>query len=136
LSPIKFNASARPYFPRVAEAEFEEKLKEYVNSGVGEFGNFQEGNTQALLVSSRAAAEGETEWPDARITFGPKLALEDDEDTIAFFWVTLDRPKSSGFITLNTTAYRNGVTDLTKLALIDFKMLEEPSDVEVILERE
>ncbi|ODM95746.1 Oxygen-dependent choline dehydrogenase [Orchesella cincta] len=138
IHPINYNASIIPYVPRMPEgADFEEMLQKYHETGEGILGHLQQG-PQALVVSSRAKADGEEDWPDYQIGYMPMCpAPSGDEIPTSCIYVSLGRPKSVGTVRLNTTAYKEGIrSDLIKLAIIDFKMFEGEgaSDVDVLLE--
>ncbi|OXA44846.1 Oxygen-dependent choline dehydrogenase [Folsomia candida] len=121
LGPYSFNSSAAPFLPRIREEDLEEALTTYLNTGFGEFGELQEG-PQVFYVSSRAVAEGQGTWPDARINLDAAcpMIMDDDVESQACFFFELDRPKSRGSVSLNTDAYVSGVTNFVELADIDF----------------
>jgi hypothetical protein len=87
-------------------------------------------------VSQRAKKEGQGTWPDLQIVFVYNPILKRREKTVIRLQVMLGRGKSVGEIGFNTTAYLNGETDDTKLALVDFRLLTEASDAPVLIEGE
>lgn len=93
---------------------------------------------QAFLVSSRAKADGQGDWPDLQLWFlqvpySPmgNRSVEGQDFLVA---VALGRQKSVGKISFNTTAYLNGIQNDTQLALIDNKFYSEKSDVLTLIE--
>lgn len=91
---------------------------------------------QAFIVSSRAKSDGEQNWPDIQIVFGHEPVFGKDLPQPTALQIILNRMKSVGEIGFNITAYRNGDRSDTKLALIDFRLFSEPSDVDAIVEGE
>lgn len=89
---------------------------------------------QAFIVSSRAKADGQHNWPDYQIVFVQQPVIGKDLPQPLSLQIVLNRMKSSGEIGFNTTAYLNGDRDDVKLALIDFRLFSEPSDAEVLSE--
>lgn len=87
-------------------------------------------------MSSRAVAEGQGTWPDARINLDAAcpMIMDDDVESQACFFFELDRPKSRGSVSLNTDAYVSGVTNFVELADIDFNGFSDPTDLELLIE--
>jgi len=145
LDGIKVNSSGDQYFSRVNESNFEDMLKKYDQTGEGILGDLKVG-PQADLISKRAKQAGELNWPDFKLTlfprctsFIPSLAKENSKegektDNQLCLIVTLARPKSTGNITINSTEYKNGSMDDTKLAIVDFNMFGNSSDADVLVE--
>ena len=111
-------------------------VQDYLETGEGLLGTLQEG-PQAFIVSARAKAEGQQEWPDIQLNFNPMAPIPSGEDlptSAIYAWNV--RPKLNGSLEMNTTAYREGSRDDMKLALIDFNIFEgqSSSDVEVLME--
>ncbi|XP_021956369.1 glucose dehydrogenase [FAD, quinone] [Folsomia candida] len=133
---FSFNSSAIPYLPFVPEEDLEAALTEYLETGLGEFGELQE-SPQAFFSSSRAVAEGEGHWPDGRISIDVACPISfsaEESLTKVCFVSELDRPKSRGSVTLNSSAFLSGSTDFVQLANVDFNGLGIPSDLDVILD--
>ena len=87
------------------------------------------------MTSSRAIADGQTGWPDIQIDFIDGFTSNPVQDPHQVrLYVILGRPKSRGVMTLNATAYKLGVRDDEELALIDYNILSDPTDVEVLVE--
>ncbi|XP_035700550.1 oxygen-dependent choline dehydrogenase [Folsomia candida] len=137
LGPITFNSSAAPYLPRIREEDLEDSLKAYLETGVGEFGELQEG-PQVFYASRRAVSDGQGRWSDVQIVFDAAcpMSMDDEVESQACFSYYLNRPKSRGRVSLNTSAYVAGVTDFVKLAEIDFNGFSDPSDMGVLVEGE
>ncbi|XP_021952941.2 choline dehydrogenase, mitochondrial [Folsomia candida] len=136
IQSFKFNASASPYIPRILEEDLEAAFTTYLETGEGVLGQVEAG-PQAFHASSRAIVEGEPAWSDVRITLTTMcpLSFSDDVDSwTACYHMELDRMKSRGSVSLNTTAYLDGVRDVTKLVLIDFKAFDVASDLDVALD--
>lgn len=89
---------------------------------------------QAFIVSSRAKAEGERNWPDLQIVFVQQPVIGKGLAQTLSLQIILNRMKSFGEIGFNTTAYLNGDRDDLKLALIDFRLFSEPTDAKVLIE--
>lgn len=88
---------------------------------------------QAFIVSSRAKADGQPNWPDYQIVFQQSVIGEGEPQALSLP-IVLNRMKSSGEIGFNTTAYLNGDRDDSKLALIDFRLFSDATDAEVLIE--
>jgi len=82
-------------------------------------------DAQGFFTSSLAQGRKESDWPDLYLNRGP---IGPDQYGIV---VQVTRPifdkQSTGTIELNHTAYRLGVRDDTKLAIIDIKIFQNPS---------
>lgn len=89
---------------------------------------------QAFIVSSRAKADAQRNWPDLQIVFVQQPVIGKGQPQTISLQIIVNRMKSSGEIRFNTTAYRTGDRDDLKLALIDFRLFSEPSDAEVLIE--
>lgn len=124
-------------------------LQQYLKNGTGPFATtFLRGN--ALIVSSRAEAEGEGNWPDIQVMLASNgvtrtqaadmsriYNLRDDlmksfynpvSDRDGFFFlVDTGRPRSRGVIKLRSTNYLDE-------PLIDPRYYSDPHDVQVTLE--
>jgi len=145
LDGIKVSSSGDQYFSKVKDSNFKDMLNKYEETGEGILGDLKVG-PQADLVSKRAKQTGELNWPDFKLTlfprctsFIPSLAKEnfkegEKTDNQLCLIVTLTRPKSTGNITINSTEYKTGNMDDTKLAIVDFNMFGNSSDVDVLVE--
>jgi len=135
--PYTFNASGIPYLDRVSEEELESALQTFLETGVGLFGDLQEG-PQVLFASSRAASDGEGNWSDVAIMVDMScpnnVPMDDEVEGTACFHFHLNRPKSKGSVSLNTTAYKEGETKFRNLAVIDFNGFSDPSDMDPLVE--
>lgn len=56
------------------------------------------------------------------------------EEKSMTFNSVVGRPKSRGILSMDTDKYKAGIRDDRLLALIDYKILTHPDDVEVMLE--
>lgn len=84
---------------------------------------------QCFIVSSKAEAG----WPDILITIETFVNTEGNEQGVNFR-STIGRPRSKGLLTLDTEKYKAGIRDDVQIALIDYKFLTDPEDVDVILD--
>lgn len=84
---------------------------------------------QCFIVSSKA----EPGWPDILITIETFVNTEGNEQGVNFR-STIGRPRSKGVLGLDAEKYRAGIRDDVQLALIDYKFLTDPDDVDVILD--
>lgn len=114
-------------FIHVKSNETERILENYHN-GHGVLVTRHEG-AQCFIRSSKA----DQDWPDLWIASHPTLAI-DDEPQIVRMYMVLGRPQSRGEYTMNTTAYREGIRDDERLALIDYKLLTHADDVDAMVE--
>jgi len=135
---ISLNSSAEPYVSRVPNNNFEEMLELYEKTGEGVLGGLNAG-PQAVVASNRAKVAGEATWPDTRLTLFTRCTRPFDDNAVnsPIHWcliVTLDRPKSTGSITLNATEYKSGSMDDTKLGIVDFNTFGDSSDVDVVVD--
>jgi len=92
--------------------------KEGVLSNVGD-------DAQEFFTSSLAQERKEADWPDLYLNRGP-IGLNQYGIDVQVTRPIFDK-KSMGTIELNHTAYRLGVRDDTKLAIIDIKIFQNPS---------
>lgn len=122
-------------FPILDDDQVEQELINFHNFPIRSGHFTKEGKgPQAFIVSSRAKYNGELNWPDIQIVFSQGRAIQRGEvQTIRLFPV-LTRPKSVGEIWFNSTAFKNGERNDTKLAMIDHRSLTEKSDSNVLLE--
>lgn len=132
IGPIFVNDSSR--FRIIRDGDVENELNKYHESGEGILG-LQRLGPQAFFVSTRAKEQGETNWPDIRLflnAYHPDFRpyREDEGGEQMSFYVGQNRPKSRGTVKLNATAYKEGIRDDTKLALIDFQFLTDPDGID------
>lgn len=119
---------------RVAEEDLENEITKYHQSKRNGFMTRMDVGPQAFIVSSRAKADGQHNWPDYQIVFVQQPVIGKDLPQPLSLQIVLNRMKSSGEIGFNATAYLNGDRDDVKLVLIDFRLFSEPSDAEVLIE--
>lgn len=118
---------------RLEEEDVEKEIMKYHESQRTGFMTRMDVGPQAFLVSSRAKAEDQPNWPDIQIVFVQQPVIGEGPQTLSL-QIIVNRMKSVGEIGFNTTAYLNGDRDDTKLALMDFRLFSEPSDVQTIIE--
>lgn len=127
------NNPNKKFLPKIEQDNFENKIKNFQGSSrQGLFTNLDVG-PQALLVSSRAKSDGEVGWPDIQLVFQHVPLIGDGVQKLNM-QVVINRLKSIGEIRLNTTAFVEGETDDTKLALIDHRLFTEKTDADVLIE--
>lgn len=114
-------------FLKIKSSETEKILEQYHN-GEGVLSASADG-AQCFIRSSKA----EPDWPNLFIGLNPVVSVDDEEQRINFLNI-LGRPKSRGTLTLDTNKYKAGIRDDVDLALIDYKLLTHPDDVEAMLE--
>lgn len=135
IGPIFVNDSS--LFPRIKDGDEAEVLDKYHETKEGILANLG-APVQAFYASSRATREGERAWPDIRIyadmTPNGFTPSEDPTNETMTVHVMGGRLKNRGWVKLNTTAHIDGVTDDTKLALIDFQVFEDEEDLNVLVE--
>lgn len=122
-----FSVNDSSLFPKISSSEIETILEEYHN-GRGMLTYIQDG-PQCFITSSKAEAG----WPDLWIQITPVIRLDDEAQRINFYNM-VGRPKSTGIITLDTDKYKAGIRDDVQLALIDYKLLTHPDDIDVLLD--
>lgn len=119
--------------PRVDEKDMEEEFRKFHE--IKRTGFMAENNAgQSFIVSSRAEADGERNWPDYQVAIVQEPAIDKHSPQTVILQAFLCRMKSSGEIGFNTTAYLNGDRNDLKLALIDSRIFSDPSDVQVLIE--
>lgn len=119
---------------RLNEEDVQTEIMRYQEAKRNGFLTRMDVGPQAFIVSSRAKAEGQNHWPDLQIVFVQQPVLEKDSPQTTSLQIILNRMKSSGEIGFNTTAYRNGERDDLQLALIDFRLFSDSSDVDALIE--
>lgn len=131
LQPIYVNDTVK--FPTKISAWSPNTIDQYFNqNGEGVLGAYTR-PSQAFLTSSRAKRNLENNWPDIQLVFKPGFHHDKDDVEMAID-VVLSRPKSAGFISLNTSEYLKGVRDDEKLAIVDYNLLADVTDIEVLIE--
>lgn len=115
-------------FLKVDSSQIEQITDEFHNDGNGALTKNTE--VQCFIASSKARPG----WPDIWIAIHPLPSVDGSE--ILNFYTFVGRPRSRGSITLDTEKYRAGVRDDQQLALIDYRLLSNPDDVDVLLEGE
>jgi hypothetical protein len=115
-------------------AKIEDALVKYQSKKRTGFFTNLEAQAQALLVSSRAKAEGQGMWPDIQISFQMEPLFGEEGPQMVYMHTVLNRLKSVGEIGLNATAFLEGEEDDTKLALVDHRLFSEESDVEALID--
>jgi len=141
LGPFEVNSNAIPFLPRIQnDSEFQSMLQEYVTKRSGFFANNRKGASevaQAILTSRRAkSTPGEENWPDLFLSLlhiFPKVAQGNELPTMGMF-IMNGRMRSEGSVRLNVTAYKAGSEVDTELAVIDYNLLSDPADVQVLVE--
>ena len=131
--PIYLNDSS--LLPKIKDGD-EAELERYLATGEGLLGEIGSG-AQALLVSSRAKAAGQSNWPDIQISLAFRwngLGSADNGDDYLRLSVVNMRSLTRGSVRLNTTAWRLGERDDEKLAIVDLQMLADSSAVDVLVE--
>lgn len=121
-----FTVNDSSIFPRMDSSEIEKILHGYHN-GEGVLTIISQ--AQSFLTSSKA----EPGWPNLWIQINPVIQVDEAEQHINFFNI-IGRPQSKGIFTLDTEKYKAGIRDDEQLALIDFKLLSHPGDVESMLD--
>lgn len=87
-------------------------------------------NTEAqCFITSSKARPG---WPDIWIAIHPLPSVDGAE--ILNFYSIIGRPQSKGIFSLDANKYRAGVRDDQQLALIDYRFLSHPDDIEALLD--
>lgn len=120
--------------PRLGEEDVEKEIMKYHQSKRQGFMTRMDVGPQAFIVSSRAKAENETSWPDIQIVFVQQPVIGKGLPQTLSLQIIVNRMKSIGEIGFNTTAYLSGDRDDRKLALMDFRLFSEASDVATIVE--
>lgn len=115
------------HFVTIKSSETEEILEQYRN-GEG-FLSYPGEVAQSFIRSSKA----EPDWPNLLIILQSVESIDDQEHRLIFHNI-LSRPKSKGSVTLDTNKYKAGIRDDVELALIDYKYLTHPDDIETLLE--
>lgn len=130
---FKVNNPNTTLFPIVEENDLENEFMQYHENK--RRGLLTETNkAQAFFVSSRAKADGESNWSDIHLAFNAPSRIGTASPQLIGILVKEGRMKSFGEIIFNTTAYLNGVRDDVKLALLDYRLFSDPSDTQVIIE--
>lgn len=129
---FKVNNPDTTIFPRVDEKDMEDEIMKYHESKRRGFLT-ETNKAQAFIVSKRAKADGEHNWPDINIVI-QQVAIEKGSPQTITVTSKVGRMKSSGEIGLNTTAYLNGERDDLKLALLDYRLFSDASDTQVVIE--
>lgn len=94
-------------------------MEQYHNGGGGTLSLSTDGS-QSFIRSSKA----EPDWPNLWIQIQPEVSVDEEEQG----------PKSKGTLTFDTNKYKAGIRDDAEFALIDYKFLTHPDDIEAILE--
>ncbi len=128
FSLTEWSANDSSLFLKIKSAEMEKMLEQYHRDGEGIFSVPTDGS-QCFIRSSKA----EEDWPNLLIGLNPLVSIDDEEHRFHFINV-LGRPKSKGTVTLDADKYRAGITDDVELALIDYKLLTHPDDIEALLD--
>lgn len=124
---LPFLVNDSSHFIHVNSNDADSIIENY-HKGQGVLATRHEG-AQCFIRSSKA----DPDWPDLWIASHPTLAI-DDESQIVRMYMVLGRPQSRGEYTMNTTAYKKGIRDDVQLALIDYKLLTHPDDVDAMIE--
>lgn len=119
---------------RLDEEDVQEEIMKYQETNRKGFFTRMDVGPQAFIVSSRAKADGQLHWPDLQIVFVQQPVIGKGLSQTTSLQIILNRMKSSGEIGFNTTAYLNGDRDDLKLALIDFRLFSDSSDVDALIE--
>jgi len=122
-----FTVNDTSFFPRM-ESSLTEKILEEFHNGEGILTINPQG-PQCFIASSNA----EPSWPDLWIEMHPFTSVDDDEQRI-YFYNVIGRPKSRGFLTMDTEKYKAGIRDDVELSLIDLQFLTHPDDVVAMLD--
>lgn len=121
--------------PEFAVNEFAVKIDSaHIDKVTGEFHNGGNGvltkNTEVqCFIASSKARPG---WPDIWIVNHVWPSVDGRESPI--FYTFIGRPRSKGTVTMDAEKFKAGVRDDQQLALIDYRFLADPDDVEILLE--
>lgn len=124
-----FHVSNTSLFPKIDPEDTENLIEDY-REGKGILTSLL-GGPQCFKTSTRA----ELGWPNLWISMISSIRTEDVPQVVSFF-TAVGRARTRGSISLDTKLYRAGVRDDTQLGLIDFGPLNDPNDVEDMLEGE
>lgn len=119
---------------RLEEEDVEKEIMKYHEVNRKGFMTRMDVGPQAFIVSSRAKADSQRNWPDLQIVFVQQPVIGKGLPQTISLQIILNRMKSAGEIGFNTTAYLSGDRNDLKLALIDFRLFSEASDAEVLIE--
>ncbi|KAJ6635171.1 4-pyridoxate dehydrogenase [Pseudolycoriella hygida] len=84
---------------------------------------------QCFFTSSKSSKKG---WPDVWIAIHPRTGSDGTKNLN--FYPIIARPKSRGILSMDSLKYKAGVRDDQQLALIDYKFLTHPDDIEALLD--
>ncbi|KAG4076679.1 hypothetical protein HA402_001966 [Bradysia odoriphaga] len=113
-------------FLKVDSSQIDKITEEFHNDGDGVLTKNTE--VQCLIASSKARPG----WPNIWIAIHALPSVDGTE--ILNFYTFIGRPHSKGSVTLDAEKYRAGVRDDQKLALIDYRFLTDPDDVDAMLD--
>lgn len=122
-----FSLNDTSLFRKITSSETEKVLEQYHN-GDGIMTVPRDG-AQCFIESSKA----EPGWPDLWIRMITPVVIDNDDLQISIFNI-LGRPKSKGIFSIDTDKYKQGIRDDVQLALIDYKYLTHPDDMDAMLE--
>lgn len=142
LPILGFQVSDTSLFPTMDFSETQNVLEEY-HKGEGlltthtaaAYDN-EQGVLTIISVGAQcfiASSKAETGWPDIWIEMQPFVSIDGKQHGINFYSI-IGRPHSKGLLTLDTDKYKAGIRDDVQLAVIDYKMLTHPDDVDVMLD--
>lgn len=120
-----FTVNDSSIFLKMDSSEIEKFTEEFHNGK----GVLTKNSEAQCFYSSSKAKPG---WPDIWIAIDPQISVDGRE--IVNFYSFIGRPRSKGILTLDTNKYTAGVRDDQQLALIDYKFLTNPDDVEALLD--
>jgi len=87
---------------------------------------------QTFFVSTLGKQAGEKDWPDLR-NFESTPLLNSDNVVTGIMYSGVQRARSIGSILLNVTAYLAGERRKSHLALIDYKLLQNKVDRQLLV---
>jgi choline dehydrogenase-like flavoprotein len=106
----------------LTQADFKKYLKHKVEHVLSETGS----GPQAFIISSISTKNGQSNWPDIQ------LVHSDYSPNQFSLLIAAGRPTSLGWVKLNTTAYKRGVRDNEKLAIINYRLLKRRQDYKLL----
>ncbi|KAJ6630515.1 Glucose dehydrogenase [FAD, quinone] [Pseudolycoriella hygida] len=122
-----FTVNDTSIFPKMDAGDTEKVVADF-EKGEGVLSLVSEG-PQAFITSSVA----EPGWPDLWLEMHPLVRVNGEAQRINFYNV-VGRPKSIGYLSLDTEKYKEGIRDDVQLALVDYNFLSHQDDVVAMLE--
>lgn len=125
------------FLPVGEESSLEDELIKFQSvESAGLYSRNDLGHAQAFFVSSVAKSRGESTWPDIQIVFKQTVRVGHTAPQMITMHTIANRLESQGVVQFSSNKYLGGERDAVELAEIDYNLMTNENDVQILMEGE